>query len=178
MLSMKRSIWLYALCALVLPVASVKADETDGNDYFEKHVRPLLIERCLKCHSEGSENIGGNLLLDSRNGWMRGGDLGKAIKPGDPKNSLLFQAISHSNDDLEMPPDGRLSNHEISILEKWIDMGAPDPRSGKTIEKKSIDIEEGKKFWSFRPHHDQPNSVPEASSGFHSNNELDRFLNR
>lgn len=165
------AVWLIAANGLL-------ADERVQLDFFEKQVRPLLVERCLECHSAGSDDIGGNLLLDSRSGWMTGGDLGPAIKPGDPESSLLLRAVRYESDELRMPPDGRLSRHEIGILEKWIAMGAPDPRQGKAVKRQPIDLAEGRKFWAFQPHHQREIPIPAEPPGFESFNELDRFLFR
>ncbi|MFT5523227.1 MAG: hypothetical protein ACI9G1_000482 [Pirellulaceae bacterium] len=129
------------------------AEKTDGIAFFEKQVRPLLIERCLKCHSSGSKKVGGNLLLDSRDGWMKGGDLGPAIDPGNPDNSLLIKAIRHSSDEVQMPPDGKISKADIATFARWIELGAPDPREGTAISanQRIIDIEQGREFWAFQP---------------------------
>ncbi|MEE2643113.1 MAG: DUF1553 domain-containing protein [Planctomycetota bacterium] len=165
-----------AILAFPLLASPTIADDRKGLDYFEKYVRPLLVNRCLKCHSIGSESIGGNLLLDSRQGWTRGGDLGPAIQPGSPAKSLLMDAILHRSDDLEMPPDGKLSPHEIGILQEWIRMGAPDPRNGKASRQKSINFERGREFWAFQPLGQHPPKVPDAIEGYPSGNQLDRFL--
>lgn len=159
-----------------------RADDTAGIRYFEKHVRPLLADRCLKCHSEGSESVGGNLLLDSKQGWQAGGDLGPAIIPKSPEKSLLLKAIKQESDDISMPPEGRLSQHEIGIIEKWIQMGAPDPRSGKVLAVKEIDLAAGQQFWAFQSFHDKQIPVPApvqvqgSDSILVAFNPLDRFL--
>lgn len=149
--------------------------DSKGIEFFEKEVRPLLTERCLTCHSRGSDPLGGNLLLDSRDGWKRGGDLGPAIRPGDPENSLLLKAVTRESDELEMPPDGKMAEHEIEVLREWIRRGAPDPRDGQNgLLQKSIDIEAGRKFWSLQPHWNR--SIPVPSSPYETGNELDRFI--
>ena len=50
--------------------------------FFEKEVRPLLIKHCYKCHSSQAKILKGGLHLDSRSGWMKGGDSGPAVVPG------------------------------------------------------------------------------------------------
>lgn len=83
---------------LLVPLPRLPAAEGDGIAFFEKHVRPVLIQHCYECHSlKGGKNKG-NLLLDSREGWLRGGDSGPAIVPGDPAASLLVQAIRYADD--------------------------------------------------------------------------------
>ena len=101
-------------------------------DFFEQEVRPLLAQRCLECHSGKVDPPAGGLRLDRRSGWQRGGELGPAIVPGQPDQSLLVEAIEPRSDRLQMPPDGRLSPAEIATLRRWIEAVAPDPRGTTT----------------------------------------------
>ena len=110
---------LGCLAFLVL-AGSVRADD----QHFEQYVRPLLIERCHKCHA-GTEAKGG-LRLDSREFALKGGDTGAAIIAGKPEQSLLLQAVRHENG-LEMPPDGKLTAAQIEALAKWVSEGAVWP---------------------------------------------------
>jgi len=121
---------------------------------FEKSVRPLLVKHCYECHS-GQESNGG-LLLDTREGVLKGGDSGAAIVSGDPKHSLLIQAIRYTNPDLQMPPKNRLAPAEVKTLEKWIASGATDPRvANPTVSSVpkpvGMSIDDGRQFWSLRP---------------------------
>lgn len=127
--------------------------EDDGITFFESSVRPLLVDRCYECHSARAEKIKGGLQLDSKAGWMAGGDSGRVIVPGDADNSFFITAVRYGDPDLEMPPKGRLSEEEIATLEKWVQMGAPDPRTGGEVAHKNegIDLEAGRQFWAFRP---------------------------
>ena len=122
-------------------------------EFFEKSVRPLLVSRCYECHS-GKERNGG-LQLDFRDAVLKGGDSGPAIQLGDPDKSLLIQAIHYKNPDLQMPPKGALSPSEISIFEKWVAIGLPDPRANPNAPAApgptGMTIEAGRKFWSMRP---------------------------
>jgi hypothetical protein len=93
----------------------------ERNDHFERHVRPLLIERCHKCHA-GDEAKGG-LRLDSREAALKGGDTGAVIVAGKPEESLLLQAVRHENG-LKMPPDGKLTAAQVEALAQWIRDGA------------------------------------------------------
>ena len=117
------------LACLAVPLAAW-ADEPDRAlkvEFFEREVRPLLQTHCLSCHGDGAKFKGG-LRLDSRNGWAVGGESGPAIVPGDPDASLLIQAIRYDNHNHQMPPDGKLADASIRILEKWVQSGAFDPR--------------------------------------------------
>ena len=88
-------------------------------------MRPLLIKHCYQCHSSQAKILKGGLRLDSRGGWMKGGDTGPAIVPARPEESLLIEAIRYQS--LEMPPEGKLRDSEISVLEKWVKIGVARP---------------------------------------------------
>ncbi len=145
---------------LGLARAPVTAEEPSNEDveFFEKHIRPLLVQHCYECHSSESDDVGGNLLLDRKAGWEEGGDLGPAIVPGDVEQSLLLRAVRYGECDLQMPPSGKLPDEQIKRLEEWVRRGAADPRTEtKPVKKPStIDIEEGRKHWSFQPLADPP----------------------
>ena len=101
----------------------------EGVEFFEKKIRPILTDNCLGCHSAKSKRPAGGLLLDSREGVLRGGASGQpAVIPGDPEKSLLLKAVRYTDAKLQMPPTGRLTDEQIRDLENWIRMGAPDPR--------------------------------------------------
>ncbi|GBL26404.1 hypothetical protein EMGBS8_03520 [Verrucomicrobiota bacterium] len=59
-----------------------------GLEFFEKNVRPILSERCYKCHSAAESTSKGGLLLDSRAAMLEGGDQGPAVVPNNLKKSL------------------------------------------------------------------------------------------
>src|SRR4051812_44310695 len=80
----------------------------DGVAFFEKNIRPILVEHCYSCHSEQAKKKKGGLLLDSRAGWQAGGESGPAIVPGDLAGSRLIKAVRYADSDLEMPPKGKL----------------------------------------------------------------------
>lgn len=153
---------LLIICALFLRTGLAGAVETPrpdeaGREFFEKNIRPVLVERCYKCHSLKSEKIKGGLLLDSRGGVLKGGDTGPAIVPGKPEKSLLVKAIRYTDPDLQMPPKKQLPPDEIQNFVLWVKMGAPDtrkepPKSATITPAKSAwNWTESKKFWSFQP---------------------------
>jgi hypothetical protein len=128
-------------------------------DFFESRIRPILAQECYECHSTTTKQKGG-LLLDSRPGWQAGGDSGDAIKPGDPKNSLLLQTLRHEHEDLKMPKNGaKLDAKALADFEQWIRDGAPDPRdappSKEQVEKEtawSATLARRKnEWWAFQP---------------------------
>ncbi|MCC9608485.1 PSD1 and planctomycete cytochrome C domain-containing protein [Blastopirellula sp. JC732] len=134
----------------------VSADE--GDDFFEKRIRPILVKHCYDCHA--GVNSEGGLLLDTRDGWRHGGDNGTAIVPGQPDDSLLIQAIRYEDaESLAMPPKeagGKLSGEEIAALEEWVRRGAPDPRIA-AVKLGGMTAEEAKAWWAFQP---LPNADP------------------
>ncbi len=165
--------WISGL-GLTLSIAEPDAQKVA---FFENKVRPLLSEHCYDCHSQKAEKIKGGLLLDTKEGWSAGGDSGDVIDPGNPTGSLLMETVQHSDPDMQMPPKYKLEDAEIEVLEKWIAMGAPDPRIGGGVVKSSkpkIDIEEGRKHWAFQvPRNPELPSVKDSSWGKDS---LDRFI--
>jgi len=132
-------------------LASSAQFKSEDYDFFEKRIRPVLVERCYKCHSASAEKVKSELLLDSREGMLKGGESGKpAVVPGDAEKSRLIEAIRYTNDDLQMPPKkagGKLSDEQIADFIAWVNLGATDPRTGKSKIRKS----ESKRFWSFQP---------------------------
>ncbi len=122
-------------------------------DFFEGKIRPILTENCYKCHSAEQGKSKGDLTLDTRDGWSKGGKTGPAIVPGNPDKSLLIQAVRYTDADLQMPPKGeKLSAQQIADLTAWVKMGAPDPRAGnKAIAKKYGSTDAAKAHWAFQP---------------------------
>jgi hypothetical protein len=160
----------FALWLVSAPLAGADA----GEDFFEKKVRPVLVERCYECHS-AEHKIKGGLRLDSREGWLKGGDSGPAAHPGEPGKSLLVEAVHYANRDMQMPPKQRLPKEEIAVLEEWVRMGAPDPRAEAPVAKKQtgMSLEAGRKFWSYAPV--QKHAPPEVANTQWPRSELDRF---
>ncbi len=118
-------------------------------DFFEKKIRPVLLEQCAKCHSAQGEKIKGGLVIDSRAAMLKGGDTGPAIIAGDPDKSLMIQAVRYKDEDLQMPPKHRLSVAQVADFEAWVKMGAPDPRDGAApAAKAGYNWEEARKFCS------------------------------
>ncbi len=94
---------LLLLTACVSPAAD---PAPSGEDFFEKEVRPLLVERCLKCHDDAKAK--GDLKNTSRDNLLKGGDRGPAVAPGKPDDSLLIQAAPLTTIKPQMPPTGKL----------------------------------------------------------------------
>lgn len=141
--------WIYVglLAALWTCVPCWGADDA----FFETSIRPLLAEHCIECH--GEEKQKGGLRLDSREGWMKGGDSGAAIVPGDVGGSVLIRAMRHGDPELKMPPEkqgGKLPMKVIADFETWVKAGAADPRSLTDAPVRRT-MADAKTFWSFQP---------------------------
>jgi len=125
-------------------------------DFFEKKVRPILSEKCYKCHSVEAGKSKGGLTLDTQAATLKGGEGGPAVVPGDLSNSLLITAVSYKDKDLKMPPDKdnnkKLSDDEIATLTDWVKMGAPDPRTGAAKVAKLTGLsDEARNHWAYQP---------------------------
>ena len=147
-------------------------------EFFEKRIRPALVEHCYECHSADAKKLKGGLLLDSRIGVAAGGDSGPVIAPGDPDASLLVQALRHQSEDVAMPPRKKLPAPVIADFEAWVKMGAPDPRTADTRtvvkERSSIDWVKGREWWSLRPLVAPAVPVPQDKGW--ERNDIDRFV--
>ena len=147
--------------------------------FFEKSIRPVLANKCYKCHSAEAEKVKGGLLLDTREGIRAGGDSGHAVVPGSLTESLLITALHYADKDTAMPPEksgGKLPDDVIKDFEKWVLMGAPDPREGtaKVVSKKEIDWTKAREFWAFIAPQIAP--VPQPAAKGWPRSEIDRFV--
>ena len=95
--------------------------------FFEKKIRPVLVEKCYSCHAADAEKIKGGLTLDSRDGLRKGGDTGPGLVPGNADRSLLVKALRYKDESMRMPPKGKLPDDVIADFSAWVTMGAPDP---------------------------------------------------
>ncbi|QDU27098.1 Planctomycete cytochrome C [Anatilimnocola aggregata] len=165
--------------------AVISAQESKANRqavaFFEKKIRPVLVQHCYECHSATAKKVQGGLLLDSREGLLRGGESGPSIVPGKPQQSLLIQALKFES--FEMPPKRQLPDGVINDFVKWVQQGAVDPRVATTVVQAAdsqppappgINVEEGKKFWAFQSiTKPEPPKVKESNW---SRTEIDRFV--
>ncbi|MBP85508.1 MAG: xanthan lyase [Planctomycetaceae bacterium] len=149
-------------------------DEAKGLEFFETKIRPVLVKHCYECHSAESKEVKGGLRVDSATGLKQGGDSGPVLVVGKPRASLLIEVLRYEG--AEMPPVSKLSNEVISAFERWVSMGAPDPRVVDVAEtaRHAIDIEEGRKFWAFQPV--QSTDVPKVEKVDWPRSQIDAFV--
>ncbi|MBG88611.1 MAG: hypothetical protein CMO80_17155 [Verrucomicrobiales bacterium] len=137
---------LIACLALLAVCRLPAADYT----LFENEIRPLFIHHCLQCHS--GLDPAGELRLDLKIGWMKGGTRGPAIVPHKPDKSLVVQVVTGEHPELKMPRKGEaLSQEKIGHLITWVSDGAPDPRDGSRFEPPLSDPARLKDHWAFQP---------------------------
>jgi hypothetical protein len=146
--------YIVALLGLAGTMLAARTDEPTAEqlDFFEKNIRPVLADNCYRCHSTTGKQRG-DLILDTKEGLLKGGENGAVIVPGHPEKSRLYQAILFTDAKLKMPKDGKLTRQQIDDIGKWIAMGAPWPKTDKTtkINIKKFDLAERAKHWSFQP---------------------------
>ena len=164
---------------LLATISELRAEHSDsaGIEFFEKKIRPIFADNCYKCHSQKAEKIKGGLLLDTRDGLLKGGDTGPAIVPGDVEKSLLIKAVRYTDDDLKMPPkDKKLSSGQIADLEAWVKMGAPDPRIVKANALGNVEAirEKAGRHWAFQPI-EKPR-IPSVKNSRWAQTPLDSFV--
>ncbi|MBP85953.1 MAG: hypothetical protein CMJ64_04420 [Planctomycetaceae bacterium] len=153
--SLLRQLASFLLAAAILNAAFGQAAEVDI-DHFEKRVRPLLAEKCWKCH--GVKKQEGGLRLDSGAHLRKGGDSGQVVMAKNPAESLLLTAVRQTTD-LKMPPEEKLTPAQVAHLEKWIAAGAvwpddPTRPAGETnaapitlIEPNATQLAESLQLW-------------------------------
>lgn len=150
---------------------------TEPSAFFESKIRPVLAEKCYSCHSAQAEKVKGELLLDTRDGTLKGGENGPAVVPGDLDKSLLITAMRWHDADTGMPPKnkgGKLPDSVIADFEQWVKMGAPDPREGVASVTKTYDPEAAKSWWAYQPL-TKP-SVPQPKDASWARTDIDRFI--
>ena len=150
--------------------ATLTAEQTK---FFENKIRPVLVKQCESCHTASTpKGPKGGLTLDTRDGLLKGGDTGAAVVPNNLKKSLIIKAMK-GEDLSQMPPKEKLGADVIADFEKWITMGAPDPRDGKaSVAPPKIDIEKGKEHWAFQQVKNP--TVPTGSTW--ANTPIDQFI--
>jgi cytochrome c553 len=148
-------VWL-ALAFLVAGRMHAQAVLSSGDELFEKKIRPVLADNCYACHSSKMKKPMGGLVLDTKDGLLKGGVSGAAIVPGKPAESLLMRVMRYGDPMLKMPPAGKLPDAVIADFEQWIAAGAHDPRSDAVAATapatpRGIDFDKGRQWWAFQP---------------------------
>ncbi|MFO1000374.1 MAG: PSD1 and planctomycete cytochrome C domain-containing protein [Planctomycetaceae bacterium] len=139
------------VCLLQVMVAtSIHAQDPSSTDFFESRIRPILVEHCTGCHGESQQEAG--LRLDSGDSFRKGGDSGRIFDSNLPHDSMILRAVRYE-DDIRMPPDGRLPDEQIRAIEQWVKDGAvwPAEAAPQPNNAKSSVFEQAKDHWAFQP---------------------------
>ncbi|MCZ6672581.1 MAG: DUF1553 domain-containing protein [Verrucomicrobia bacterium] len=169
--SPKKSSLFLLPAALLLLGTGKSLVALEGLEHFEKQIRPLLMDNCISCHGPGKQD--GGLRLDAKAGWKAGGKSGPSIVPGDLAASALVQVVRKKGD-FQTHPKLELSKDEVTDIELWIQMGAPDPRTGKVNREALPNYERAKDFWSFQPI--KKPAVPSVSDEGWARGAIDKFV--
>lgn len=168
---------------LALATAAAAGAQNPGIEFFERRIRPVLVERCEACHSTRLAEPMGGLRVDTRAALRAGGASGPAIVPGKPGSSLLLQALSYQDPLLKMPPTGKLPDRVLADFEAWIASGAEDPRAedarapaeaAAQPDGPGMPIDEGRQWWAFQPLAEQ--APPAVSDPGWGRRKIDAFV--
>ncbi|MSQ94722.1 MAG: DUF1553 domain-containing protein [Gemmataceae bacterium] len=147
------AIFVLAGVPAAAPAQPAARNEEALLEFFERKIRPVLVENCYNCHSANTNSRGG-LRVDDRGGLVNGGGRGPAVVPGNPEKSLLIQAVRHTHKDVKMPPKKHLTDGEIADLTQWIKDGAawPKPRVPVSISRPNPEYPKlRKEHWAWQP---------------------------
>src|SRR3712207_4607711 len=158
------TVWLGGLAMALLgglaTASPARAAEPskEGIEFFEKKIRPVLVESCYGCHSVEAKNnkkLKAKFYADSMEGLTKGGDSGNpGIVPNDPDKSTVIKGIryEYTGDDesLNMPPKskkdgkgGKLPPEVVKNFEQWVKMGAPAPKEFAKPKEPKADAGKG-----------------------------------
>lgn len=142
-------VWLQNIAS----VGAVDAPDEAQAAFFSEQVLPVLREHCFDCHSHAAGEAGGKLMLDSLVAMTDGGTRGSAVVPGDAAKSVLLQAVTYADSELQMPPDEKLPDAAIELLRKWILDGAhvPDSLRGNPQQSGVSLPDTAASHWAYMP---------------------------
>jgi hypothetical protein len=168
------SLLLFLSCVVVRPLAGAAQPPPGDTDFFEKEIRPILVEKCLQCH--GDMKPKGGLKLISRERVLKGGDRGPAVVAGKPEESLLIRAVRHA-DKPRMPPKEKLTSRQIEMLARWVQLGLPWTTTGATLvpSRRPFAItQKQRQFWSVQ--RVKAVAVPTVRDSAWPRTPVDRFI--
>ncbi|HEV2293950.1 MAG TPA: PSD1 and planctomycete cytochrome C domain-containing protein [Tepidisphaeraceae bacterium] len=184
----------FVTLAVLMPAALARAQEVPAEnptdpakiEFFEKKIRPLLVEKCYSCHSDEAKKLKGKFRLDSREGLLKGGEEfpGKTIDMKKPEQSQILRMIDRTDEDYPMPPKEKdaLSEEQVKDFKAWVLMGLPygeDKKSAASTQPaKSASAADPRAHWSFQPVKAQQAPQPPASAealGW-AKTDIDRFV--
>ena len=139
-------------------VLLVLTHDSHANDVdFDSQIRPLLSDRCFRCHGPDAAARKADLRLDLESSATEA-----VIVRGKPAKSELIRRISSDDPDVHMPPPDsklELSSKEVKLIRQWIAEGAV-----------------WKKHWAYIA--PRKPALPKVKNADWCRNEIDRFILR
>lgn len=127
-MELRQIVFVFFVSTIAVPIAVVAQTDAPSPPNFEEHVKPILRQHCLKCHGDDKQES--DLNLQGYGSLLRGGSGGKVVEAGRSSQSLLFQAITNTDDDARMPPNSPpLPKEKIELIRQWIDTGLRESRA-------------------------------------------------
>ncbi len=149
-----------ALLVLVFGLGVGHAQTSSQIELFENNARPLFASHCQGCHNARLKS--GGLDLSSPETIKEAASMGIFGKPAEPEKSVLLRALSYENQ-IKMPPQGKLPAETIAAIRQWLAAGAPTPAatpsagnslSGtgvRPVALRGVITDADKNFWAFKP---------------------------
>jgi len=166
---------------VALSVSAPLFAQTTDVEFFESKIRPVLVQRCYSCHNSKMAAPKGDLVLDTKEGLLKGGVSGRALVPGNPADSRLLKVLSYTDALVQMPPSGKLPDAVLADFTQWIAEGAVDPRvsepalASASPQYKGMSLDAGRTWWAFQPvaAHAAPKVAPAQGRPV---NKIDNFI--
>ena len=178
-----RKITAIVLASVLLGTSASAEEVTEGEKLFALEIKPLLAEKCMACHGDDPDDIGGGLDMRDRAAMLRGGESfeHEVVIPGKGEESYLYITTTRSEGGYEMPPKeaDQLTEQQQWSIRDWITAGAPwpDEKRVEQIQRKYAEGEqvvtskalsddwqnrryEPEKLWAYRPLQVEP--VPQG----------------
>jgi hypothetical protein len=140
------------------------AEQIPDTISYNFNIRPILSDKCYKCHGPDATHREADLRLDiPENAYraLKDNPSAHALVPGDPMLSEVYRRISTKDTTEQMPPPSsnlkKLTPFEVDLIEKWIKQGA-----------------KYEKHWAFVPPHSAP--VPQVKNNTWPKNAIDNFI--
>src|SRR5687767_8052052 len=152
---------------------TLSAQTPAQTEFFEKRVRPVFASKCSGCHNAKTRM--GGLDLSSGEAFQSAAEAGSLLSPDKPEQSRLLRVLGWE-DQLKMPPAGKLPAEELQAVAEWVKAGAVWPGVVKVAAapKASAGIEDRKNFWSFQPVN--PGPAPAVKNAAWVKSPIDRFI--
>ena len=160
---------IYATILAFVGGSVIAAEPTNEQiEFFEKKIRPIFVDNCVKCHGAKKQEAG--LRLDTAAGLKKGTDTGPVVVAGDPAKSLLVKSVRREGE-YAMPPSKALPPEAVAALTEWVKIGAPFPADSVQVGDAAT---LSKSHWAFQPVRDPV--VPKSKLVSDTANPIDRFL--